>query len=393
MLSRAHLPVADARHHHGPACPIFFRALLISASAGGRGGQACPAGVTARPVPADRPECSAQARTTGCSWSSGSGRSCGRLEAYDRDRGWTGSPEVMGLFRSVVPRTWPEAPPGRADRAGRVGHAGRRVDYLLGRHGHRGGQADPAGGHAPSRSTPTSASRSLHRDRGHPAGLGLTLLPALLSIRLSLLAVKRTKSAVPCSMKPALLPWSIQGSGGIGVWEPRKWPGSYSRPRPTLTIHGDAGVRRPGPGRLRLHGVRLRRQHGPGRPAEGLKEGTLPLTQYFPESAANLTSTIFKFSQPVWTDPQVLAKATSRLKASSLFTTVARPAQPERADAATGGLAPALHAALGPAKALPPVPLPGLAGQGAARRLPALPQHLELHQRQRRPDGAVLQSG
>ena len=117
-------------------------------------------------------------------------------------------------------------------------------------------------------------------------------------------------------------------------------------------------------------------------------KGTLLLTKYFPESAANPTSPIFKFSQPVWTDPQVLAKATSELKASSLFTTVAGPLNPS-------GLAlpPAdyarLHAALGPAKALPPVPPPGLASKVPPAIYQLVPQHLELHQR-RRADGAVL---
>ena len=46
---------------------------------------------------------------------------------------------------------------------------------------------------------------------------GLTLLPALLSIRLSLLAVKRTIFQASFG-RPKLLPWSIQGSGKIGVW-------------------------------------------------------------------------------------------------------------------------------------------------------------------------------
>src|SRR5580693_1343557 len=46
---------------------------------------------------------------------------------------------------------------------------------------------------------------------------GLTLLPALLSIRLSLLAVKRTIFTA-VFRRPKLLPWSIQGKGGAGIW-------------------------------------------------------------------------------------------------------------------------------------------------------------------------------
>ncbi len=46
---------------------------------------------------------------------------------------------------------------------------------------------------------------------------GLTVLPALLSIRLSLLAVKRSLFQAMFG-RPKLMPWSIQGSGGPGVW-------------------------------------------------------------------------------------------------------------------------------------------------------------------------------
>src|SRR5215472_8147778 len=46
---------------------------------------------------------------------------------------------------------------------------------------------------------------------------GLTVLPALLSIRLSLLAVKRTLFRAMFG-RPKLLPWSIQGSGKSGLW-------------------------------------------------------------------------------------------------------------------------------------------------------------------------------
>jgi putative drug exporter of the RND superfamily len=46
---------------------------------------------------------------------------------------------------------------------------------------------------------------------------GLTLLPALLSVRLSLLAIKRSLLQAMTG-RPKLLPWSIQGRGGPGVW-------------------------------------------------------------------------------------------------------------------------------------------------------------------------------
>ena len=83
--------------------------------------------------------------------------------------------------------------------------------------------------------------------------------------------------------------------------------------------------------------------------------GTTLLTKYFPQSAANPTTPIFKFSQPVWTDPQVLAKTTTELRASRLFTQVAGPLSPTGAALPPADYA-ALHAGLGPAGALPPTP-------------------------------------
>jgi RND superfamily putative drug exporter len=87
--------------------------------------------------------------------------------------------------------------------------------------------------------------------------------------------------------------------------------------------------------------------------------GTALLTKYFPESAANPTSPVFRFSQPVWTDPQILAKAASEMKqATSLFTQVAGPLNP-----AGAVLPPAvyarLHSTLGPPQALPAIQPPG----------------------------------
>src|SRR6266851_3923784 len=150
---------------------------------------------------------------------------------------------------------------------------------------------------------------------------GLTLLPALLSIRLSLLAMKRTLFKAMFH-RPKLLPWSIQGSGGTGVWG-RVAGRIVRRPGTTLAI----GVVAFGGLALAVLGYTASGFGGSTAPPGGSDsaKGTLLLTKYFPESAANPTSPIFKFSQPVWTDPQVLAKATSEPKASSLFTTVARP--------------------------------------------------------------------
>ena len=82
------------------------------------------------------------------------------------------------------------------------------------------------------------------------------------------------------------------------------------------------------------------------------------LTKYFPQSAANPTSIIFRFTTPVWQDPAPLVAAVPKLRATGYFTQVTGPLNP-------GGvvLTPAefssLHAQLGPAKALPPLPPAG----------------------------------
>ena len=69
------------------------------------------------------------------------------------------------------------------------------------------------------------ASFSFYADLGGPFAIAiavtliaaLTLLPALLSIRLSLLAAKRSLFRAMFK-RPKLLPWNIQGSGKPGVW-------------------------------------------------------------------------------------------------------------------------------------------------------------------------------
>jgi RND superfamily putative drug exporter len=183
---------------------------------------------------------------------------------------------------------------------------------------------------------------------------GLTLLPALLSIRLSLLAIKRTIFKA-VFRRPKLLPWSIQGKGGAGIWG-RVAGRIVRRPAVTLVV----GVVAFGAVALGVLGYAAAGFGGTTSPPAGSDsaQGTALLTKYFPESAANPTTPIFKFSQPVWTDPQVLAKATSELRSSRLFTQVAGPLNPTGATL-TPAVYAHLHATLGPAQALPPAPPAG----------------------------------
>ena len=206
------------------------------------------------------------------------------------------------------------------------------------------------------------ASFSFYSDLGIPFAIaicviliaGLTLLPALLSIRLSLLAVKRTIFRASFG-RPKLAPWNIQGTGKTGVWS-RVASRIVRRPGLTLGIgivvfgalaFGSLGYVAGGFG-------------GDTSPPAGSDSaaGTALLAKHFPQSAANPTSIIFRFAKPAWDNPAPLAAATSQLQASGLFTQVAGPLNPAGA-AMTPAQYTALHAKLGPANALPAVPPPG----------------------------------
>ena len=152
----------------------------------------------------------------------------------------------------------------------------------------------------------------------------LTLLPALLSIRLSLLAMKRAAFQRAFG-RPKLLPWNIQGSGKPGVWG--QVAGRIVRhPVPTLL----AGVVFFGALGVAVFGYTAAGFGGNTAPPAGSDSaaGQALLTKYFPQSAANPTSIIFRFNTPVWQDPEPVAKATSELQASGLFTKVTGPLNP-----------------------------------------------------------------
>ena len=206
------------------------------------------------------------------------------------------------------------------------------------------------------------ATFSFYSDLGIPFAIaigvillaGLTLLPALLSIRLSLLAAKRTLFRAIFG-RPKLLPWDIQGTGKSGVWG--QVAGRVVRhPIPTLL----AGVVVFGGLAFAVTGYTAAGFGGNVTPPAGSDSaaGQALLTKHFPQAAANPTSVIFRLSNPAWQDPGPLATATSKLRASGLFTQVIGPLNPAGAP-----LPPAeyssLHAQLGPARALPAVPPPG----------------------------------
>jgi putative drug exporter of the RND superfamily len=206
------------------------------------------------------------------------------------------------------------------------------------------------------------ASFSFYADLGIPFAIaigviliaGLTLLPALLSIRLSLLSVKRSLfSAV--FRRPKLLPWDIQGGGKSGVWG-RIAGRIVLHPVPTLL----AGVVVFGGLAFAVLGYTAAGFGGNSAPPSGTDSaaGQTLLGKHFPQSSANPTVLIFRFATPVWQNPAPLATATSQLQADGLFTQVTGPLNPAGAPL-TPAQYSALHARLGPAKALPAVPPPG----------------------------------
>ena len=180
---------------------------------------------------------------------------------------------------------------------------------------------------------------------------GLTLLPALLSVRLSLLAMKRSAFRAWFG-RPKLLPWSIQGTGKAGTWG--RVAGRIVRyPVPTLIT----GVVLFGALAFAVLGYTAAGFGGNTAPPAGSDSaaGTALLQKHFPQSSANPTSLIFKFSTPVWDNPAPVAAATRELEADGLFTQVTGPLNPAGTPL-TGAQYTALHAKLGPANALPAVP-------------------------------------
>jgi putative drug exporter of the RND superfamily len=216
------------------------------------------------------------------------------------------------------------------------------------------------------------ASFSFYSDLGVPFAIAiavtllaaLTLLPALLSIRLSLLGAKRTlfKSMFG---KPKLMPWDIQGAGKTGFWG--NIAGRIVRyPVPTLL----AGLVFFGALAIGVTGYKAGGFGGATTAPAGSDSaaGQALLTRYFPQSSANPTELIFKYRQPVWQDATVLATATTQLHANKLFTQVTGPLNPVGVTLTPAQFA-ALYTALGPARKLSPIPPPSLKIPAAAYQL------------------------
>jgi RND superfamily putative drug exporter len=184
---------------------------------------------------------------------------------------------------------------------------------------------------------------------------GLTLLPALLSIRLTLIALKR-RGFNSWFGREKLIPWSIQAKSSGGAWG-RVAGRIVRRPVPTLVI----GVLVFGALAIGATGYKAGGFAGQTSAPSGTDsaKGQSLLAKYFPQSSANPTNLIFKLSKSAWADPAVLVTAGNELKASGLFTQVSGPLNPTGATLTPTQFAE-LHAALGNPKVLPPTPPAGL---------------------------------
>jgi RND superfamily putative drug exporter len=206
------------------------------------------------------------------------------------------------------------------------------------------------------------ATFSFYSDLGGPFAIAigvmllaaLTLLPALLSVRLSLLAVKRTLFRELFG-RPKLVPWTIQASGKTGTWG-RVAGRIVTHPVATLA----AGCVLFGGLSLAVLGYTAAGFGGNTIPPAGSDSaaGQALMARYFPQSSANPTTVILRFAVPVWRHPAQLAAAAAQLRASGDFTQITGPLNPAGAPLTPVQFA-ALHARLGPARALPPVPPPG----------------------------------
>jgi putative drug exporter of the RND superfamily len=181
---------------------------------------------------------------------------------------------------------------------------------------------------------------------------GLTLLPALLSIRLSLLAVKRSLFQAMFG-RPKLIPLSIQGKGGTGAWG-QVASRIVRHPAPTLL----AGVVFFGGLSFAVLGYTAGGFGGTTTPPAGSDSaiGQALLTKHFPQSAANPTSLIFTLSKPACTDPAPLATITHELQTSKLFSQVTGPLNPVGGITLTAAEYSGLCSALGPANDLAATP-------------------------------------
>jgi putative drug exporter of the RND superfamily len=179
----------------------------------------------------------------------------------------------------------------------------------------------------------------------------LTLLPALLSIRLSVLGAKRTVFQAAFG-RAKLIPWSIQGAERPGMWG-KISARIVSHPAATLA----AGVVFFGGLSIGVLGYAAAGFGGNTTPPSGsdAAAGAALLARHFPQAASNPTEVFLKFRSPVLAEPAVLARATTLLQNSIQFNRINGPLNPVGGPTLTPDQYLKLSHRLGPAKDLQPV--------------------------------------
>jgi RND superfamily putative drug exporter len=191
-----------------------------------------------------------------------------------------------------------------------------------------------------------AASFSFYADLGVPLAIGVgVMLVAALTLLPALLAILGRAVFWPTKIK--------SGVGKSGVW------GRISArivQRPVVTLV--AGVVLFGGLAIASLGYQASGFGGGGVSSPSGSDsaaGQDVQNKHFPALAQSPTSVLFQLPSAAWSNPQVLTDAQQRLAASGQFTTITGPLNPNGA-----ALSPAvyqqLHAQLGPAGALPPVP-------------------------------------
>ncbi len=190
-----------------------------------------------------------------------------------------------------------------------------------------------------------AASFGLYADLGVPLAIGIgVMLVAALTLLPALLAIFGKAVFWPAKVR--------SGAGHSGVW------GRISArivQRPVVTLV--AGVILFGGLALFTLGYQASGFGGSVTAPDGTDSaaGIASQNKHFPQLAQSPTDVLFVLPHSAWSDPQVLASAQQKLAASGQFTAVVGPLNPNGA-----ALPPAtyarLHAELGPAQALPPVP-------------------------------------
>jgi putative drug exporter of the RND superfamily len=98
--------------------------------------------------------------------------------------------------------------------------------------------------------------------------------------------------------------------------------------------------------------------------------GAAAIAAHFPAASSNPETLLMRFAKPVWEHPETLSMAQDQLKSAPELRAVSGPLNPNGTQLTAQELA-SLHAQLGPAAALPPVPETHVAGTYQAYRATA----------------------